>query len=154
MESFPAVSEMGPQEFRSMAPRRIIGGGYAPLRECRTFGEDLVAFASDEGSDYFCRELSTGRVVVTVATDPVKTAPVNESLEAFARSVHLFNAGYPFYSTADGADRFSEVVRSLAEGLVRIDSTAAAHNGFWEDILASVGMGDYATEFITDGLPG
>lgn len=133
-------------------PCRLVGGGY-DLLECVDFlTENYVQFASNGIGGRFCVEVTSGRVVEVLDAGLVKLVSVNTSLRHFRESVEAFNARFPFYSIDDDSERWTQVAGELEVVLASIDDASRDFQGFWEDLLSSVTIGDYATELITEGL--
>lgn len=139
--------------FREGVPSRIVGGGYELLDRVELPADDLVRFASNGVSGYFCIQAPSYRVVEVTDTASMNVISVNASLRHFRASVAAFNARFPFYSLRDSDERWTQVAYELEVALASIDPVSQDFNGFWEDMLSSVTIGDYATEMITDGLP-
>jgi hypothetical protein len=144
----PSIAET----VRTGVPCRLVGGGYRPLEIVAGFGDGLVKFASNELDGFFCLEVASGQIVETDEEDPTARRVVNSSLSQFTACVGAFNARYPYYPRGLTYIEWTNVANELESILGAIDPVASAFQGFWEDVLASVSIGDYATESITDGL--
>src|SRR5437899_3132920 len=88
----PSVDPAAAEVLLGGVPRRLVGGGYSVLGRAERLTDDLVRFASNESSGYFCIEVQTLHVVEVPDVETTDRVPVNSSLGHFRDAVRMFNA--------------------------------------------------------------
>ena len=143
---------------RALLPKRALGVGDA-LEE--PVGIDvpgrgyLIRFAHG-GFHSYCFDPATGEVLELSDWPGMEPYLVNTTLDQFTRTVKAVTGAFPYYDDmpiavddveADAriAERVATAAR-IGDLLREIDPVAMAPDGFWDNFLVDVGMGDYSTE--------